>query len=377
MIQEKQNFSGDLNTKQSLNGSLNNAVIYVDPITQEKEVTPSKQVQEVVPDKGFTGLSKVIVNPYTAVVAKKKILNNGVYKAADDDLDGYSEVEVATSGVNLNDYINKSLTDGNANYGSGIASSILKIPEDMTFANTEAKYTFWGCSNLTEIPLLDTSNVKNMSSMFSRCSKLTTIPLLNTSKVYSMDSMFSYCSSLISIPLLDTSNVTEMNNMFTYCTSLTSIPLLNTSKARQMQHMFSYCSSLTSIPQLDTSNVTTFYNTFYSCNNLTDVPLLNASKATYMVSVFNATSKLTNFGGFENLGQAYSTTQSANYNAYKLELKYNTNLTHDSLINVINNLYDIKTKGCNSQQLVLGSTNLAKLTAEEIAIATEKGWTVS
>jgi len=46
-------------------------------------------------------------------------------------------------------------------------------------------------------------------------------------------------------------------------------------------------------------------------------------------------------------------------------------------MNVINNLYDIATKGCNTQQLVLGSTNIAKLTAEEIAIATNKGWTVS
>ena len=377
MIQEKQKLSGNLKTKQSLNGSLNNAVIYVDPITQEKEVTPSKQVQEVVPDKGFTGLSKVIVNPYTPVVAKKKILNNGVYKAADDDLDGYSEVEVATSGVNLNDYLSKTLTSGSSSYGSGIAASILKIPEDMKFANTDAKYMFLGCGNLTEIPLLDTSNVKNMSSMFSRCSKLTTIPLLNTSKVYSMEAMFEYCTSLVSIPLLDTSNVIEMNGMFSSCSNLTSIPLLNTSKARQMQHTFNSCYSLTSIPQLDTSNVTTFYNTFYNCNNLTDVPLLNASKATYMVNVFAGTSKLTNFGGFENLGQAYSTTQSVNYNAYKLDLQWSPSLTHDSLMNVINNLYDIKTKGCNSQQLVLGSTNLAKLTAEEIAIATNKGWTVS
>lgn len=377
MIQEKQKLSGNLKTKQSLNGSLNNAVIYVDPITQEKEVTPSKQVQEVVPDKGFTGLSKVIVNPYTPVVAKKKILNNGVYKAADDDLDGYSEVEVATSGVNLNDYLSKTLTSGSSSYGSGIAASILKIPEDMKFANTDAKYMFLGCGNLIEIPLLDTSNVKNMSSMFSRCSKLTTIPLLNTSKVYSMEAMFEYCTSLVSIPLLDTSNVIEMNGMFSSCSNLTSIPLLNTSKARQMQRTFNSCYSLTSIPQLDTSNVTTFYNTFYNCNNLTDVPLLNASKATYIVDVFGGCSKLTNFGGFENLGQAYSTTQSANYNSYKLDLRYNTSLTHDSLMNVINNLYDIKTKGCKTQQLLLGSVNLAKLTAEEIAIATEKGWTVS
>lgn len=51
-------------------------------------------------------------------------------------------------------------------------------------------------------------------------------------------------------------------------------------------------------------------------------------------------------------------------------------LTHDSLMNVINNLYDIKSKGVKPQTLQLGNTNKAKLTAEEIAIATNKGWNV-
>ena len=46
-------------------------------------------------------------------------------------------------------------------------------------------------------------------------------------------------------------------------------------------------------------------------------------------------------------------------------------------MNVINNLYDIKTKGCKVQDLRLGATNLAKLTAEEIQIATDKGFNVS
>ena len=46
-------------------------------------------------------------------------------------------------------------------------------------------------------------------------------------------------------------------------------------------------------------------------------------------------------------------------------------------MNVINNLYDIAAKGVKTQQLVLGSTNLKKLKAEEIQIATDKGFSVS
>ena len=378
MIEEKQKLSGNLNVKQSLNGSLNNAVIYIDPITQEKEVTPSKEVQEVIPDSGFTGLSKVIVNPYTPVVASKTITENGTYKAADDNLDGYDEVKVATSGVNLNDYIDDVLQSGSTSVnGSGIAASILKIPDNMTFKSTSAGYSFWGCTNLEEIPLLDTSKITYMREMFSYCTKLTTIPLLDTSNVKTMEGMFSNCTSLVAIPLLDTSKVTEINNMFKSCSSLITIPLLDTSKARQMQHTFSDCTSLTSIPQLNTGNVTSFYNCFNNCKNLTDIPLLDASKATYMVQVFVNTPKLANFGGFKDLGKAYLTTQSTGYGSYRLDLRWSPSLTHDSLMNVINNLYDIKSKGCNAQELVLTSKNLTKLTAEEIAIATNKGWTVS
>jgi hypothetical protein len=94
-------------------------------------------------------------------------------------------------------------------------------------------------------------------------------------------------------------------------------------------------------------------------------------------ATFHGCISLENFGGLLNLGQAYDTTQSANYSNYTFGLSSCTVLTHDSLMNVINGLYDIATKGCNTQSLVLGSTNLAKLTSEEIAIATNKGWTVS
>ena len=93
--------------------------------------------------------------------------------------------------------------------------------------------------------------------------------------------------------------------------------------------------------------------------------------------IFDDCSRLINVGGLQNLGQAYSTTASANNADYYLSLIDNKQLTHDSLMNVINNLYDIKSKGCNPQSLVLGSTNISKLSAEEIQIATDKGFNVN
>lgn len=183
---------------------------------------------------------------------------------------------------------------------------------------------------------------------------------------------------LVFMPLVDTQNATRFDSMFYGCLRLIYVPQLNTSNGTRFDYMFKDCESLTSIPQLDTSKATDFSYMFHSCSSLTSVPELNASRVKNLNSMFSyITHQLTfTLGGFTNIGQAYSTGQSANYYNYKIPIQ-NLNLTHDSLMNVINKLYDIATKGCNTQNLSIGSTNLAKLTAEEIAIATNRGWSIS
>ena len=273
------------------------------------------------------------------------ITENGTYDVTDK---ASANVNVS---ADVSDYFRDTISKGTAYDDGGWVKTIKKLPT-FTINGTEAKYMF-ASFPFTTIPLLDTSNVTDMSSMFTSAKKITTIPQLNTSKITTAALMFNGCSELITIPLLDTSNVTDM------------------------QQMFRDCSKLTTIPQLNTNKVTSMYMLFRNCTSLKSVPLLDAHMLTFIDQIFYRTSKLTTLGGLQNLGQNYGTNASANYSDYKLDLYYSPDLTHDSLMNIINNLYDIATKGCNTQQLVLGSTNLAKLTAEEIAIATNKGWTVS
>ena len=192
--------------------------------------------------------------------------------------------------------------------------------------------------NFKYCPFFDTNNVTNMDSMFSDCSSLTSIPLLNTSKVTRMDYMFSYCRSLTTIPALDTSNVTNINSMFYWCRSLTTIPALDTSNVTNMDSIFYGCISLYSIPLIDTSNVTTMFGVVYGCSSLT-----------YL-------------GGFKNLHISVN----SNF------LDQCPNLTVESLMNVINNLATV-----SGQTLKFGNVNLSKLTAEQKAIATNKGWTLT
>lgn len=217
---------------------------------------------------------------------------------------------------------------------------------------TNMSYMFYECVNLSSVPVLDTSNVTNMSCMLMNCESLKSIPLFNTSNVTDISYSLYGCRSLIEIPLLDTSNVTDVSCLLVYCRKLTTVPAFNTSKVTSMRSMFEHCSGLVTIPEL------------------------NASNTSNLRSMFDDCTALTTFGGLKNIGMSYDTSRDANDYQYTLNLSDSPLLTHDSLMNVINNLYDIKSIGVKTQTLQLGNTNKAKLTAEEIAIATNKGWDV-
>ena len=58
-------------------------------------------------------------------------------------------------------------------------------------------------------------------------------------------------------------------------------------------------------------------------------------------------------------------------------LRNHTGLTNQTLVGLMNALYDYAGAGdTDTHECEIGSTNLAKLTDEQIAIATNKGWTV-
>lgn len=66
------------------------------PEIENLEVTPSKE-QQVFTHENSYGYDTVTVEPYTANVERRTITENGTYNASDENLDGYSSVEVAIS----------------------------------------------------------------------------------------------------------------------------------------------------------------------------------------------------------------------------------------------------------------------------------------
>ena len=218
--------------------------------------------------------------------------------------------------------------------------------------------------------LLKDSYITLIGNLWVKCSNEIVWLHCNTSNVTNMSYMFDECKSLKTIIQLDTSNVTNMTSMFYYCEKLTSIPQLDTSNVTNMRYMFYRCSSLTSIPQMDTSNVKDMNSMFYGCEKLTSIPLLDCGKVTNKYdsqNILNGCKSLTDLGGFMDLKVSITSGF----------LEQSTNLTTESLMNVINNLYDLTANGLSGETLKFGTTNLNKLTSDQIAVATNKGWTLT
>lgn len=279
---------------------------------------------------------------------------------ADTGYDGLSEVEVTTNvSSSIDDYF-KSSFDCYGNYkntGEWVYF-IKKVPMPVTVIGFNISALFMNFPIKQNIKL-NASNylISSMQQTFSDC-KATSIDIsgIVSTGITNFYATFSGCTNLTDIEFGNfTANIASANQMFRDCETITELNLLN----------------------FDTTNTTTMAQMFYNCKNLITINCnFDFSSCKSIRDMFSMCNNLKNIGTLKNIGKAYPTTASSQQD-YKLNLSYATKLTHDSLMNVINGLYDIASAGISSQQLVLGPTNLAKLTEEEIAIATNKGWAVS
>ena len=274
-----------ISVKGNLTGKLNTTYTKIYPELENLTVTPSEEQQKFIHEDRY-GYDKVVVNPIpdkyiipsgslditengnynvkekefanvnvpTKTFGTKTITTNGTYLAIDDGVDGYSEVEVATSGVDINDYIK---------------------PETINTATTTV-----GCWH---------TFIKK-------------IPKLNLNITTTCANMFFYCKAEeIDVSEFNTTNVTNMYQMFSYCSSLTSLDLssFNTSKTTNMSYLFDDCTKLKNlnISNFDFTNVTIYTNMFYSVPNDCYILVKDATAKDWI------TSKFTNLTNIHYVGE--------------------------------------------------------------------------
>lgn len=268
------------------------------------------------------------------------------------------------------------------------------------------------CYSLQSLDLSewDTSKwaVTTLAGCFNACLSLQSLDVSSwdTSKwaVTSLSSCFNECYSLQSLDLnsWDTSGwaVNTLASCWANCYSLHSLDLSNWNTSdwavTTLYSCWFTCYSLRSLDvnSWNTSNwaVTTLYNCFNSCYSLQSLDLSSWDTSGWTVTdtrtMFNKNHALKTAILPESIGVLSSQTSNVaqhipntkNIEYFSGVLIYINHtyadafkLTIESLVAILNRLPTVTA----ARTITLGQINKLKLTAEQIAIATQKGWTVA
>lgn len=148
-----------------------------------------------------------------------------------------------------------------------------------------------------------------------------------------------------------------------------TIDLSGVSLGPNIKDLTDFCSkanslkSITGISNWDTSNITKYYDVFENCSSLESLD----------ISGWTISSEVTNMSYFLSNSPKLTDLKAPKIIDRSISFSGCPNLTVTSLLSILNGL----TNTTESKTLTLGSTNLAKLTDEQKAIATNKGWTLA
>ena len=258
---------------------------------------------------------------------------------------------------------------------------------------TDARNMFYG-STLTEIPAITFNGTSDSSAMgmFMQCYNLTTFPTLATKKSgkENLDcvNMFNSCKKLVELPnntyfssVFATGafagNNYSFSGMFQNCQALTKLSDLSIFDRKIRAKQYS--------TDTNQGNYLNLFNNCQSLQELSNFPLRN-SGSTYDINMFTETfyktyslRKLTfsATGSFSWSNQVIDLS-TAGYSNSVADSVYN----HNSAVETLNSLPTVSgssnyIKFKNGAGSATSGGSISDLTAEEIAVATAKGWTVS
>lgn len=295
------------------------------------------------------------------------------------------------------------------------------IPDNADFSKcTNFGYMFANSFSIPNFSMVDSKNVNDMHYCFYNA-ECNGYPSFNTANVTDMSYCFgAYSSTLLSafrslnglsswdvskvknfsgcfynrgylnddwmddIKNWDVSSAEDMSSMFYYGnrlsgtgyghkTDYSDLNSWDTRKVKSFANCFYYNSSMTVAPSWNTSSATNLYYLFYNCQALTTVPAYDGS------SIINTTNAQLFGGNTANQPKNVTSFGGLVGTKYGYYVNNMTKLTVESLMNIINGLYDFSDGTPHTTAdttMTLGATNLAKLTPEQIAVATAKGWTL-
>ena len=387
---------------------------------KEVSITENESTTTITTGNGYSGMSEVNVNVKVPIAIK---LPNGI-KFANSTIskfpDGFDWSEISDM-RNIFDNMTSVKDLGNIN--------IILKPSSLY-------RTFASCNSLGTYPKIDTSEVTSMEYCFSRnqaieecpydfpaCTNadyafeytyslksmpdfITKVPSINYVFYHSgIDTLgnivfeassakccFHHCHSLTTCGTVSFPNTTQLWDCFNSCTSLVSFGGLVADKVTSVKGFICECGNLETMGDFNCPSLTDIYGfawndaklkkaphfnstklqnigrAYYKCTSLEEIPGFDCTNVNDTGTFATSCPALTTVGALQNLKMSISFADSPL-------------LAVESMMNIINSIYDFtgngKTPGYNQGTLTLGSTNLAKLTDEQKASATLKGWTLA
>ena len=278
------------------------------------------------------------------------------------------------------------MSSGNNRFQNCYLLQALKFKNNAGINGDSLSSCFNNDYNLQKIDGLDCSNITNLTNAFLYNLKLKTIANLNLGKVNNINTAFTGCVNLIDLGNIDLS---ELNvSLTTLNPFMYNLAIKDLSKytINVYNIIFQYMYLLEKLPQFSVEFIkpTTYFlfncylieeipyklkpvysnNSFYIANNC-----YNLKKIKYVdfINVDNANS----FSCFLNCNNLIEIEEVYNIHT-PLNFSTNSLLNKSTLLRILNALVDRTDE--TALTLTLGATNLAKLTDEEKAIATEKNW---
>lgn len=212
--------------------------------------------------------------------------------------------------------------------------------------------TFNGNTEVTEITLIGFPNMGNFSNLCKDASRLVKADLrgMKTSANSFFNAAFQNCISLKEVKMPDPIGFGYASGIFMLCKSIVRLPRLNTPLLTNANSFVNQCEQLTEIPFLDFSAATGVANAFFGCSALVYVNIVGLGTKSALTAV--------SFAHSSKLGS--------------------TAAAKAALIDtLLTNSFDRATAGYDPMTVTLHADAKARLTTDEIAAITAKGFTIA
>lgn len=358
-------------------------------------------------DEGYTAGSGLVKQLITARGGCRNLFaSSSVTHAGVENLLKFSDTTGVEDFTNMFSGCNSLQRLPNLDYSSAkrIGSMFMNtlIGGNIDFSNTQLNEVgnAFKSTNILSAKLNLGSSVKALPGLFDNCANIKNIELscnnvvLNGTEYGGLYQTFKNCKALETVTI--TGNLTTennailtdtFNNAFTTSSSEYTFPYFDTSKVSKFIRTFAFTDSgaqtaRDTIPLYDFSSVTqvgpNYCSLMFFKRYIREIPNIQFPNMTDVrkESLFSG-------AGSDSESQNYylfygNTVLRAihikNIN-YNFRINVSTQFTREALIEIIGNLVD--RTGTTAKTLTMGATNLAKLTAEDIAVATDKNWTIA